>query len=90
MSYDREADHNRRFELAPIATALMIHLHNHDGAAVRDLLEQDGFFDSPDQARQFIMAMGDVILNLLTLAMRGDQDEVARLLRVYLDVNHKI
>jgi hypothetical protein len=83
--YDHRADRERRHDLQPIVGALLLHMHNHDGAAVRTLLEQEGYFESADQARQFLMAMGDTALLLLELAA-GSDDQVVKLLKTFTDV----
>jgi hypothetical protein len=82
---DHQADRERRHELQPIVGALLLHLHNQDGAAVRKLLEQEGCFDSPDQARQFVMAVGDTALFLLELAA-GSDDQVVKLLTTFTEL----
>jgi hypothetical protein len=82
---DHQADRERRNELQPVVGALLLHMHNHNGATVRTLLEQEGYFDSADQARQFVTAMGDTALLLLGLAA-GSDDQVVKLLKTFTDV----
>lgn len=83
--HDHQADRERRHELQPIVGALLLHMHNHNGPAVRTLLEQEGYFDSADQARQFVLAVGDTALLLLELAS-GSDDQVVKLLTTFTDV----
>jgi hypothetical protein len=82
---DHRADRERRRELQPVVGELLMHMHNHNRAAVQVLLEQQGYFDSADQARQFVMAVGDAALLLLELAA-GSDDQVVKLLTTFTDV----